>query len=248
MALCLFMFLCMFFKKFLGVFSFGLVVISFLLIGIISIFFHSFVSHCLRLSIQSGTSSPDFFIKFAIVRTNCLSSSVKRVMAFPVRPPLPVLPILWMYETKDYGKSKFTTWLTVLKSIPLDMRSVQIRTQIFPTLNYLMISSLSSFFLSACMTSTLTPSYFSSLNNYFALSLDWTNMSIGGSNPSEISCLSVCNLPSSLPTYTSFCTTVEAVAFLMPIWTLIGSFVITYLTTYSIPGCMVAENMNLAIL
>ena len=90
----LFIVFCIFFMNLLGMFFFGWVVMTFRFRGIFSIFFHSFVSHYLRLSIQSGTSSPDFFIRFAMVLTNYLSSSVKRVMALPWRPPRPVRPIL----------------------------------------------------------------------------------------------------------------------------------------------------------
>ena len=149
--------------------------------GAFSNFFHSFLSHCFSFSIQSGTLSPDFFIRLAIVRTKVLSSSVKSVIAFPFLPALPVRPMRWMYETKLYGKSKFTTWFTVLKSMPLDIKSVQIRIQILPSLNYFMISSRSSFFLSAWITSILSPSNLSSLYSCFARCLDCTKMSIGGS-------------------------------------------------------------------
>ena len=37
--------------------------------------------------------------------------------------------------------------------------------------------------LSEWMTSTLIPSYISSWNNSFALSLDWTNINMGGLKP-----------------------------------------------------------------
>ena len=113
---------------------------------------------------------------------------------------------------------------------------------------FLMISSRSSFFLSACITSTLIPSNLSSLYNYLARSLLCTKISIGGLYPSAKTCLSVASFPSSDPVYINFYLTVVAVAFLIPTWTLMGSSVIICFITYSIPGCIVAENKNLQIL
>jgi len=71
-----------------------LVLIDFLLTGLVAIFFHSLLSAPLRFSIQGGTYCPDFYIKFAIVLTKGVSSSVKYVVAVPSRPALPVLPTL----------------------------------------------------------------------------------------------------------------------------------------------------------
>jgi hypothetical protein len=47
-------------------------------------------------SIQSGTSQPDSFITLAIERRYTMSSSVKNVTAWPLRPPRPVRPMRWM--------------------------------------------------------------------------------------------------------------------------------------------------------
>ena len=120
-----------------------------------------------------------------------------------------------------------------MKSIPRDIKSVQIKIQILPMRKFLMISSRSSFFLSACITSTLIPSNLSSLYNYLARSLLCTKISIGGLYPSAKTCLSVASFPSSDPVYINFYLTVVAVAFLIPTWTLMGSSVIICFITYS---------------
>jgi len=54
---------------------------------------------------HEGTSHPDTFNTFPNERNIGLSSSVKKVIAYPTLPALPVLPTLCTYVIIELGKS-----------------------------------------------------------------------------------------------------------------------------------------------
>mmetsp|Transcript_140 Transcript_140/g.475 ORF Transcript_140/g.475 Transcript_140/m.475 type:complete len:237 (+) Transcript_140:498-1208(+) len=127
-----------------------------------------------------------------------------------------------MYCTTLLGKSKFTTIFTPLKSIPRDIRSVAISTQILPALKLLTVVSRCALVLSDVITPTLMFSNSNSRKRSIARAFDCTKMMTGGLKPSAIIWRMAMSLPSSLPQNTSFWSIVSVAEFSTPMTMRVG--------------------------